>query len=242
MPARSIPHMVTEAARGHRAYHLAVLQHRLITCAVRVTGINKGVSRACSAGRCCGLEERVTTEEISLVHRDEPRESRLERHRIGSELGAPSSVALLQTQGIERPSTAQAEAEIRSRMLERMVDRALVFDTHVEFVPEIPRECDAHHTTRYALEFHVPCTEERKSAVADVLAGEPPQELPRVRTGNGKTRLRKRDGTHVDTCCGPQVREVTHVEALGRAGADKPEERIGEPRYREITDDSAGRN
>ena len=49
-----------------------------------------------------------------------------------------------------------------------------------------------------------------------------------------------RDGTHGDTFCGHQVREVTHVEALGRAGTDKPEERVGKPRHRKITDDSAG--
>ena len=135
-------------------------------------------------------EQRLAADEVALVELDREPEPRLERRVVGRDVGAPDAVALLEPQRVDRPVAARDEAEIASRLPDRIPEREPELGRAVELPAELADVGDAQREARHGADGelarpHVREVERRRRQRLEDLAGlRAPEAEAGVRRGD----------------------------------------------------------
>jgi hypothetical protein len=113
-------------------------------------------------------DERVTTDEVTLVRRDEAIETGHRGRVLVRKLERPHAIAFLEPQAVLRAHADRPEPARRPRFEQSLPERSLVRGRDVDFVAELSGQRHARDHRRRETQVCRCATQERQGRVADI--------------------------------------------------------------------------
>src|SRR5579871_4801801 len=225
------PDGIAVAAAGHAAYDLAAGADRLVAERDRARVAERERPQPALRGA-----QRIRSDE-RLVAPHAELETRLERGVVGSDVGTPHAVALLQTQRVDRPVAARAQAMRLSGLVERPPEAGPVLRRAVELPAELaderhPERADRDVAERDLPQPHVAEIERVGRERGENVAG---TRTPQAEAGPACGDVGDRDRAVL----GKVPAYPARVVIAERGSGDDRETVLGEPRDREVAFDAA---
>ena len=210
------------AAGGDEPDDLVAAVHDRDRRRVGVPGIHQQRHEALPRAGARRLAQRLAADEFHrLVQMHEAIERGHEGGVLGSQVGLPTAIALLEAQAVHGIEPEVDERELAPRRHQQLMHRGEVLVRHVQLPAELAHVVDPHRERFGVRDRNRAHREPRESGIRQVRRGDPGDQLTRARTDHDQRAV-----------AGSEVRDTDQAIARWKDGSAQPGPRRGAPRQR----------